>query len=64
MKAVMRFFVGFVAIISLNVQAQLPEFTKLVEDVSPVVVNISTRSSQPTPSSQQMPDLQNLPPFF
>ena len=64
MKAVMRFFVGFVAIISLNVQAQLPEFTKLVEDVSPVVVNISTRSSQSAPRSQQMPDLQNLPPFF
>ena len=64
MKAAMRFFVGFVAIISLNVQAQLPEFTKLVEDVSPVVVNISTRSSQSAPRSQQMPDLQNLPPFF
>ena len=45
MKAAMRFFVSFVAIMSLNVQAQLPEFTELVEDVSPVVVNISTRSS-------------------
>ena len=64
MKAMMRFFVCFAAIISLNVQAQLPEFTKLVEDVSPVVVNISTRSSQSAPRSQQMPDLQNLPPFF
>ena len=64
MKAMMRFFVCFAAIISLNVQAQLPEFTKLVEDVSPVVVNISTRSTQSAPRSQQMPDLQNLPPFF
>ena len=64
MKAMMRFFFCFAAIISLNVQAQLPEFTKLVEDVSPVVVNISTRSTQPAPRSQQMPDLQNLPPFF
>lgn len=64
MKAAMRFFVSFVAIMSLNVQAQLPEFTELVEDVSPVVVNISTRSSQSAPRSQQMPDLQNLPPFF
>jgi serine protease Do len=64
MKAMIRFFVGCLVVMSLNVQAQLPEFTQLVDDVSPAVVNISTRSSQPASRPQQMPDLQNLPPFF
>ena len=64
MKALMRFFIGCVVVVSLNVQAQLPDFTQLVDDVSPAVVNISTRSSQPASRPQQMPDLQNLPPFF
>ena len=64
MKSMMRFFIGFVVVVSLNVQAQLPDFTQLVDDVSPAVVNISTRSSQPASRPQQMPDLQNLPPFF
>ncbi len=64
MKAMMRFFIGCVVVVSLNVQAQLPDFTQLVDDVSPAVVNISTRSSQPASRPQQMPDLQNLPPFF
>ncbi len=64
MKSMMQTFVGLVLVVSLNAQAQLPEFMELVDDVSPAVVNISTRSSQPTSRPQQTPDLQNLPPFF
>ena len=64
MKLMMQVLVGWVLITSLNVRAQLPEFTELVDDVAPAVVNISTRSSQPSSLPQQMPDLQNLPPFF
>ena len=64
MKSMMQILVGLVLAVSLNAQAQLPEFTELVDDVSPAVVNISTRSSQPSSRPQQMPDLQNLPPFF
>ena len=64
MKSMMQTLVGLVLVVSLNAQAQLPEFTELVDDVSSAVVNISTRSSQPTSRPQQTPDLQNLPPFF
>ena len=64
MKPMMQILVGLALLMSLNAQAQLPEFTELVDDVSPAVVNISTRSSQPSLRPQQMPDLQNLPPFF
>ncbi len=64
MKSMMQILVGLVLVMSLNAWAQLPEFTKLVDNVSPAVVNISTRASQPNSRSQQMPDLQNLPPFF
>lgn len=64
MKSMMQILVGLVLAVSLNAQAQLPEFTELVDDVSPAVVNISTRSSQSSSRPQQMPDLQNLPPFF
>ena len=64
MKSMMQILVGLILVVSLNAQAQLPEFTELVDEVSPAVVNISTRSSQPTSRPQQMPDLQNLPPFF
>jgi len=64
MKSMMQILVGLVLAVSLNAQAQLPEFTELVDDVAPAVVNISTRSSQSSSRPQQMPDLQNLPPFF
>ncbi len=64
MKSMMQILVGLVLAVSLNSQAQLPEFTELVDNVSPAVVNISTRSSQSSSRPQQMPDLQNLPPFF
>jgi len=64
MKSMIQILVGLVLAVSLNAQAQLPEFTELVDNVSPAVVNISTRSSQSSSRPQQMPDLQNLPPFF
>ena len=64
MKLMIQILVGWILVTSLNVRAQLPEFTELVNDVSPAVVNISTRSSQPSSRPQQMPDLQNLPPLF
>ncbi|MFC0711610.1 DegQ family serine endoprotease [Azorhizophilus paspali] len=50
---------------SLFVQAQLPEFTSLVEEASPAVVNISTRQKLPDRSTVQgLPDLEGLPPLF
>ncbi|MDC3032477.1 DegQ family serine endoprotease [Litorivicinus sp.] len=64
MKLMMQVLVGWVLVMSLNARAQLPEFTELVDDVAPAVVNISTRSSQSSSRPQQTPDLQNLPPFF
>ena len=64
MKLMIQILVGWILVTSLNARAQLPEFTELVNDVAPAVVNISTRSAQPSSRPQQMPDLQNLPPFF
>ncbi|RJG14427.1 DegQ family serine endoprotease [Pseudomonas cavernicola] len=50
-------------------RAELPDFTALVEDAAPAVVNISTRQKVPEriaagPGQQQMPDLEGLPPMF
>ncbi len=64
MKAMMRTFIGFLVMFSVSVKAQLPDFTELVKEVSPAVVNISTRSAQSASRPNQMPDLQQLPPFF
>jgi serine protease Do len=48
--------------------AELPEFTGLVEEASPAVVNISTRQNLPQREvaiqGQQIPDLEGLPPMF
>jgi serine protease Do len=54
---------------ALVVQASLPDFTELVEQASPAVVNISTRQKMPdravAGSGQlNMPDLEGLPPMF
>lgn len=46
-------------------EAQLPDFTQLVEQASPAVVNISTTQKLPDrriSSMGQMPDLEGLPP--
>ncbi|MGH8435488.1 MAG: DegQ family serine endoprotease [Pseudomonas sp.] len=49
--------------------AELPDFTALVEDAAPAVVNISTRQKVPDrlaagTGQQEMPDLEGLPPMF
>lgn len=53
---------------TLVAQAQLPDFTQMVEAASPAVVNISTRQKVKQRSvqanSQKMPDLEGLPPEF
>jgi len=46
-------------------QAQLPDFTPLVERASPAVVNISTKQSLAARGANpHMPDLDQLPPIF
>ncbi len=54
---------------ALVAQANLPDFTELVEQASPAVVNISTRQKMPeraVAGSGQLnvPDLEGLPPMF
>lgn len=52
---------------SLFAQASLPDFTNLVEEASPAVVNISTRQKMPeraVAGQPGMPDLEGLPPMF
>lgn len=45
--------------------AQLPDFTPLVENASPAVVNISTKQKVPARGANpHMPDLEGLPPIF
>lgn len=52
----------------LVASAELPEFTRLVEQASPAVVNISTtqkaESQRAAVGVPQMPDLEGLPPMF
>ncbi len=52
---------------ALTAQAEeaLPDFTTLVEQASPAVVNISTKQKLPDRlAGGQMPDLEGLPPMF
>nr|WP_322940173.1 DegQ family serine endoprotease [Pseudomonas sp. s4] len=52
---------------SLLAQASLPDFTDLVEEASPAVVNISTRQKMPeraVAGHPGLPDLEGLPPMF
>ncbi|WP_375162908.1 DegQ family serine endoprotease [Pseudomonas sp. LS44] len=52
---------------SLTANAQLPDFTPLVEQAAPAVVNISTRQKMPermAGGQSAMPDLEGLPPMF
>ncbi len=53
----------------VSAQADLPEFTELVEQASPAVVNISTRQKIPERAAAAggqlaIPDLEGLPPMF
>lgn len=72
MKRLKQCFSIVVALVMLGqvsvVQAQLPEFTALVEESSPAVVNISTRQKTPVNpaggAQLGIPDLEGLPPMF
>lgn len=70
MNAVQRWLLVVVGACLLSWQsmavAQLPDFTELVEEASPAVVNISTRQNVTRRASMgpMMPDLEGLPPIF
>lgn len=52
---------------SMGMAQGLPDFTELVEEVSPAVVNISTSQkavSRPSGMAPGMPDLEGMPPLF
>lgn len=53
---------------AVSAHAELPDFTPLVEQASPAVVNISTRQKVPdrvaSADGPSMPDLEGLPPMF
>lgn len=52
---------------SLGMAQSLPDFTELVEEVSPAVVNISTSQkavSRPSGMAPGMPDMEGVPPMF
>jgi len=55
---------GFFLFALLPAYAQLPDFTSLVEEAAPAVVNISSTQKAPSRAMQQMPDLDDLPPIF
>jgi serine protease Do len=64
MKTLINGCIALMLGLSTAVQAALPDFRDLVEEVAPSVVNISTRTEQSARSNQQMPDMDQLPPFF
>jgi serine protease Do len=51
-------------LVPISVQAQLPDFTELVEKQGPAVVNISTTQSVRNPLLPQVPNLQEDDPFY
>ena len=72
-RSLKRSFSALVTILLLSTaiaaHAQLPDFTELVEQASPAVVNISTRQKMPERAVSgggqlNIPDLEGLPPIF
>ncbi|MBA1203423.1 DegQ family serine endoprotease [Pseudomonas capeferrum] len=53
-------------VLTAQAEEALPDFTSLVEQASPAVVNISTKQKLPDRriAAGQMPDLEGLPPMF
>ncbi|QVM90348.1 DegQ family serine endoprotease [Pseudomonas entomophila] len=53
-------------VLCAQAEESLPDFTTLVEQASPAVVNISTKQKLPDRrvAAGQMPDLEGLPPMF
>lgn len=69
MKVLRDSVFAFLAVLLLGhaavANAQLPDFTPLVENASPAVVNISTKQKVPARGANpHMPDLEGLPPIF
>ncbi|MDA7088761.1 DegQ family serine endoprotease [Pseudomonas sp. SA3-5] len=72
MPSLKSYFYSLVAILLLGqalvAQAELPDFTALVEEAAPAVVNISTRQKIPEQvagaGELAIPDLEGLPPIF
>src|SRR5690606_9073456 len=71
MLSVQRWMYFLIAVAVLSLQSlqarELPDFTSLVEEAAPAVVNISTRqnmSLQLAGMPPGMPDLEVLPPIF
>ena len=69
MTSVQRWVFGIVGVWLMAWQtlaaAQLPDFTELVEEASPAVVNISTRQNVTRRTAgPMMPDMEGLPPIF
>ncbi|MBG4742512.1 serine protease MucD [Pseudomonas aeruginosa] len=72
MHTLKRCMAAMVALLALSLamtaRAELPDFTPLVEQASPAVVNISTRQKLPDRAMARgqlsIPDLEGLPPLF
>ncbi|ELQ3334693.1 serine protease MucD [Pseudomonas aeruginosa] len=72
MHTLKRCMAAMVALLALSLamtaRAELPDFTPLVEQASPAVVNISTRQKLPDRAMARgqlsIPDLEGLPPMF
>ncbi|MBG7084642.1 serine protease MucD [Pseudomonas aeruginosa] len=72
MHTLKRCMAAMVALLALSLamtaRAELPDFTPLVEQASPAVVNISTRQKRPDRARARgqlsIPDLEGLPPMF
>jgi serine protease Do len=59
-----RFLYLFVLLVPLQVAAQLPDFTDLVEKFGGAVVNISTTSTTKAPAQGALPQLPEDDPFY
>lgn len=69
MTSIQRWVLGIAGVWLMTWQtlavAQLPDFTELVEEASPAVVNISTRQNVTRRTAgPMMPEMEGLPPIF
>ncbi len=59
-----RLFLAACLLVPLYAQAQLPDFTEIVEKQGAAVVNISTTQSVRNPIAQQLPNVPEDDPFY
>ena len=59
-----RYVLALLLLVPLQLAAQLPDFTDLVEKFGPAVVNISTTSTTRGPVASQMPNVPEDDPFY